>query len=77
MGRSEPCHGVLDEAAHRVHNKGRRVQLHPIPVQGARERISQIHRQRNLPEVALPSPWVHPEFGCAYVAKSHVVAGGS
>ena len=75
MGRSEPCHGVLGEGAHRVYNKGRRVQLHPILVQDARERISQIHRQQNLPEEALPSPWVHPDFGCAYVAQSQCCWG--
>ena len=76
MGRSEPCHGVLGEGAHRVYNKGRRVQLHPIRVQDACEMISQIHRQQNLSEEALPSPWVHPDFGCAYAAQSHVLLGG-
>jgi len=73
MGRTEPCHGVLDEQAHRV--SSRRVQLKRIPVEDAREMILQICTQRDIPEQALPPPWVHPEFGCAYAAQSHVLVG--
>ena len=76
MVKGELCHGVLDEEAHNVPKKSHRVQFYPIPVQDARERISQIHRQQNLPEEALPSPWVHPDFGCAYAEQSHVLLGG-
>ena len=74
MGGTEPCHGVLDEQAHRVSSP--RVQFKPIPVEDARELILQICTQRDTgasPSSALGAPrvWV---CLCCPVTR---VSGGS
>jgi hypothetical protein len=53
-----------------THKVPRTVQLKPVPVCiAAAQNINLTFPD----EYAVPEPWVHPEFKCAYIGKLHVL----